>query len=163
MLTKIFKCNLVKLSLFFSPSLLCADLWQLIGLLAHKSFSANNKKFLTIRGCKGWSPVYSTARIRDSTNISYCTRKRENNWMLKGSVSRDYRIRKYLSLFIRGPDRFESWKKLTSKISWHTPFKIFQLLILLVALQFAKLVDQKLMAQVAADNLAQTPVELVAP
>ena len=43
-----------------------------------------------------------------------CDRKslRNRNW-----------IRKYLSLFIRGPDGFESWKKWRSKISWHTPFK----------------------------------------
>ena len=33
------------------------------------------------------------------------------------------RIRKYLSLFIRGLDGFETWKKWRSKISWHTPFK----------------------------------------
>ena len=33
------------------------------------------------------------------------------------------RIWKYFSLFIRGPDGFESWKKWRSKISWHTPFK----------------------------------------
>ena len=32
-------------------------------------------------------------------------------------------IRKYISLFIRGLDEFESWKKWMSKISWHTPFK----------------------------------------
>ena len=32
-------------------------------------------------------------------------------------------IRKYFSLFIRGPDGLESWKKWMSKISWHTPFK----------------------------------------
>ena len=34
-----------------------------------------------------------------------------------------YQIRKYLSLFIRGPNRFKSWKKWRSKISWHAPFK----------------------------------------
>ena len=33
------------------------------------------------------------------------------------------RIRKYLSLFIRGPDGFKSWKNCRLKISWHTPFK----------------------------------------
>ena len=32
------------------------------------------------------------------------------------------RIWKYLSLFIKGLDGFESWKKWRSKISWHTPF-----------------------------------------
>ena len=32
------------------------------------------------------------------------------------------RIRKYLSLFIRALDGFESWKKWRSKISWFTPF-----------------------------------------
>ena len=32
------------------------------------------------------------------------------------------RILKYFSLFISGPDGFESRKKLTSKILWHTPF-----------------------------------------
>ena len=32
------------------------------------------------------------------------------------------RNRKYFSLFIRGLDGFESWKKWRSKISWHTPF-----------------------------------------
>ena len=31
------------------------------------------------------------------------------------------RVRKYFSLFIRGPDWFEAWKK-EVKISWHTPF-----------------------------------------
>ena len=30
------------------------------------------------------------------------------------------RIRKYFSLFIRGPDGFESWKKWSSKILWHS-------------------------------------------
>ena len=34
-------------------------------------------------------------------------------------------IRKYFSLFIRGTDEFESWKKWRLKISWHTPFKQF--------------------------------------
>ena len=32
------------------------------------------------------------------------------------------RIRKHFSVFIRGPDGFESWKKWRWKISWHTLF-----------------------------------------
>ena len=34
------------------------------------------------------------------------------------------RIRQSFSLFIRGPDGFESWKHWRSKISWNTPFNI---------------------------------------
>ena len=37
--------------------------------------------------------------------------RRNQNW-----------IRKYFSLFIRGLDGFESWKKWRAKILWHTPF-----------------------------------------
>ena len=33
-------------------------------------------------------------------------------------------IQKYLTLFIRFPDVFESWKKWRAKISRHTPYKI---------------------------------------
>ena len=50
-----------------------------------------------------------------------CTLRRS----LYDRISRRNRnlIRKYFSLLIRGPNGFESWKKLRSKISWHTPFK----------------------------------------
>ena len=45
-----------------------------------------------------------------------CDRISRRNW---------YRTRKYFSLFIRGPDRFELWKKWRLKILWHTPFKLY--------------------------------------
>ena len=45
---------------------------------------------------------------------------------LKIRISRQNRnrIRKFLTLFIRGPDGFESWKIWKSKLSWHTPFNM---------------------------------------
>ena len=51
--------------------------------------------------------------------------QRQNNKQLSDQISwrNRNRIRKYFSLFIMGPDGFESWKKRKLKISWHTPFK----------------------------------------
>ena len=38
-----------------------------------------------------------------------------------------HQIRKYVSLFIKGTDGFESWKKWRSIVSWHTPFKYWSM------------------------------------
>ena len=47
------------------------------------------------------------------------------NWISRRNRNR---IRKYFTLFIRGPDGFESWKKWQSKISWTLPLKYWEIL-----------------------------------
>ena len=72
--------------------------------------------------CTPWSLTPRSDAHCESDSTVWCT-----PWsFLKIWISRRNwnRIRKYFSLFIRGPDGFKSGKKWRSKISWHTPFKL---------------------------------------
>ena len=68
-----------------------------------------------------------TMELHSAVWAVWCTPKS----FLKIKISQQNRIRsqKYFSLIIRGLDGFESWQKWRTKISWHTPFKMFSVLL----------------------------------
>ena len=89
------------------------------------------------------SPVWCTPRSFLKIQISLW------NWN---------RIRKFSSLFIRGLDGFESWKKWMSKILWHTPFKNGQgwefAHLIIHSFRSNQMSDYERFAQIAQDKWA---------
>ena len=76
---------------------------------------------MSLPDCSFKSNHAETSKIFNSDTALECTTQSFLNiWI---SVQNRNSIRKYFSLFIRGPNEFESWKQYKSKILWHIHFK----------------------------------------
>ena len=82
------------------------------------------KVFLALIKTSGYcNSAYFTSMMHTAESDSAVGCTPRSFFKIRISRRNRNRIRKYFSLFIRGLDGFESWKKWRSKISWRTPFK----------------------------------------